>query len=234
MSKRKERQQRSKQKIKEQKSIFALEPKTVNQQHYFKSIEENTYTFVTGPAGTGKSLIAFWYALKLLDEGKIAKIIIIRPMVEVKNYGEQKLGSLPGDVNSKILSWVLGVFDNSELLLDMNYLYNLISNGIIEFSPLALCRGRTFHNSCVIVEEAQNISTDEKGMQMVLTRLGLESKMIINGDLSQKDLGTNKKSALEDAITRFKDTPSFGIVKLGKEDIQRNANISIILDKFNE
>jgi len=233
MSKRKERQQRNKQKIKEQRTIKSLEPKTINQKNYFKSIEDNIYTFVVGPAGTGKSLIAFWHGLKLLEEGRISKIVVIRPMVEVKNYGEQKLGSLPGDVNSKILSWVLGVFDNSELLIDMNYLYNLISNNIIEFSPLALCRGRTFHNSFVIIEEAQNISVDEKGMQMVLTRLGQNSKMVINGDLSQKDLG-NKKSALDDALERFKDTKTFGIVKLSKDDIQRNEAIKVILDKYNE
>lgn len=209
-----------------------LEAKTENQKKYIQSIKDNTIVFVTGPAGSGKSFVALAYALGLLATNQIEKIVIIRPLVQTK-YNESKfVGALPGSLNDKVKEYLMGVWDSASVAISKEYMNNIVTQGIVEILPLSLVRGRSFHKSFVIVEEAQNIDAQSDAMRMVLTRIGQDSKMVINGDISQSDLPDGKKSALEDAIKRFKDTPEFGIVKLEKVDIQRNGIIKVILDKY--
>lgn len=215
--------------------LAPIEPKSPNQQLYFDSIRDNIITFVTGPAGSGKSFIAFWHGLKYLLEQKISKIIIVRPLVAVNNFGESKnLGAVPGGIIEKLLPWLAGILDNAELLIDRRKLEMLLGGGSIEFMPLALCRGRSFHNALILIEEAQNISLDGDGLKMLLTRIGENSKCIIAGDIQQKDLHKTSISALADAMDRFKNTKDIGIIELERADIIRSEIVKTILDKYEQ
>jgi len=233
-SKQRQRQERRKEEVRQRKKslLMPIEPKTPNQKRYFRSIRANPYTFVIGPAGSGKSFIPLFIGLQKLYRKEIEKIIFIRPLVEVNNFYEKNLGALPGDIKSKLVGWNGGVLDNLSVLIpDQHERQRLLESNKIEFLPLSLCRGRTFHNSVIIVEEAQNISVEGEGMKMILTRLGDNAKMIIAGDIEQQDTG-HRQSALEDAMDRFWDTEHFGIIELENDDIVRNGFISIILDKY--
>lgn len=233
MSKRKIRQQKRKEDLKQSRLIKEIVPKSPNQTEYFDAIAKNTINFVVGPPGAGKSFIALYHGLMMLSEEKINKIIIIRPLVEVKNFGEMKnIGAIPGSLSEKLTPWLAGVFDNSELLIDKSTFERFIRMGAIEMMPLAFCRGRTFHNALVIVEEAQNISLKDGGLKMVLTRIGENCKMIVAGDLSQKDIGVANTSALEDALVRFQNTKNIGIIKLNDNDIIRSEIIKTIIQKY--
>lgn len=232
MSKRKIRQQKRKDELKQSRLVKDIVPKTDNQANYFKSIDRNIFNFVVGPPGAGKSFIALWHALHYLELNRIEKVVVVRPLVEVTNFSEKSIGSLPGDSKLKMLPWVAGVMDNLSSIIERHNLERLIASDIIEFMPLALCRGRTFNNTFVLVEEAQNITLEGNAMPMILTRLGENSKMVIAGDLNQMDIG-KMKSALSDALIRFENTPEFGIIKLKDCDIVRNPIIGLILQKYN-
>jgi phosphate starvation-inducible PhoH-like protein len=233
-SRQKSRRHNRQQEREQQARLEKIEPKSYNQKLYFNSIRDNTYTFVVGPAGTGKSFIPLYIGLTKLYKEEIEKIIFIRPLIEVNNFFEKSLGALPGDIKGKLAGWNGGVQDNLAVLIpDDRERQRLIDSSKIEFLPLSLCRGRTFHNTFVIVEEAQNVSLEGEGMKMILTRLGENSKMIIAGDIEQKDTG-KRQSALQDAITRFSNTEQFGIIELEKSDIVRNTLISIVLEKYEE
>jgi len=231
-SKRKARQTERKEKALPQ--LSNVQPKTENQKTYFKSIRQNPYTFVVGPPGTGKTFIALWHALKaVLDpRNNIEKIVVIRPLVEVKNFDEKSMGALPGDAKQKMAPWMGGMMDSMREVMYEKDVYKMLHN--IDFYNMALCRGRSFTDSFVIIDEAQNITTDGDGMKMLLTRLGRGSKMIVAGDLKQSDLGTNKASALRDAIRKFCDEDGFGISLLEPADIQRNEYISRILEIYGD
>ena len=231
-SRRKTRQSERKEKTAPQ--LAEIQPKTANQKKYFKSIRQNPYSFVVGPPGTGKTFIALWHGIKaVLDpRSPIEKIVVIRPLVEVKNFDEAKMGALPGDAKQKMAPWMGGMMDSMREVMYENDVYKMLRN--IDFFNMALCRGRSFTNTFVIIDEAQNITVEGDGMKMLLTRLGRDSKMVIAGDLKQSDLGTHKASAMRDAIRKFCTEPGFGVTLLEPGDIQRNSHISRILELYGD
>jgi len=214
--------------------LTVIEPKSINQQKYFESIEKNAYTFVIGPPGTGKTFIALWHGLKyVLDPNHpIKRIAVVRPLVEVNNFDEKTLGALPGDAKEKMTPWMGAMMDSMKGILP-EFLINQ-ALGSIDYYNIALCRGRSFTDTFIIVDESQNITVEGDGMKMLLTRLGAGSKMIIAGDLKQADIGTRKGSALKDAIQKFYETPGFGTCILSPCDIVRHELLSTILEKYGD
>lgn len=209
-------------------------PRSPNQSLYLQSMQNNTFTFGVGLAGTGKTFLATWQAmLELLDQdNKIRRIVVIRPVIGNK-FGES-IGALPGNITEKMLPYGSSVLDNLNAFLDRDVIHKLIDDSVIEFVPLTLLRGRSLNNAFVIVEEAQNIKLSGKGVYMVMSRLGTHSKMVFNGDLAQSDLDTGD-SALADAIERLKDMRGVGVVELyHRDDIQRHPLLWEVMRRFEE
>ena len=214
-----------------------VEPKSLNQAAYMESMQRNTFTFGVGLAGTGKTFLATWQAmLELLSpKNKISRIVVVRPVIGNK-YGES-IGALPGNVTEKMLPYGSSVLDNLNAFLDREHINKMVYDGTIEFIPLSLLRGRSLNNAFVIVEEAQNISKSGKGIYMVMSRLGANSKMVFNGDLNQSDLRDNE-SALQEAIKLLATPPAVrgvGIVELyDRADVQRHPLLYEIMERFGE
>jgi phosphate starvation-inducible PhoH-like protein len=215
-------------------------PKTTNQEKYVKYLNSPSVKllFAVGPAGTGKTMLACNHAIKELKDGNIQKIIITRPVVPVE---EEDIGFLPGNINKKMDPWMTPIFDIFNEFYARKDIESMIYNNIIEVSPLAFMRGRTFKNSFVIADEMQNSSPNQ--MLMLTTRLGENSKMVITGDLKQSDRGIN--SGLYDFINKYKrynnyltsnnENTNYGIniIELTNEDIERSKVVSKILDIYN-
>lgn len=201
-------------------------PKTLNQRHYVLNLYNKDITFGVGPAGTGKTYLAVMYAVSLLKEGSIKKIILTRPAVEA---GES-LGYLPGDLKEKIAPYLRPLYDALYDALGVEQTKDLIEKEIIEIAPLAYMRGRTLEQSCVLLDEAQNTTT--KQMKMFLTRLGTKSKMIITGDISQIDLPKGVKSGLIEATQILKGIKEIGITTFTKDDVIRHLLVSKILERY--
>ena len=214
-----------------------IEPRSVNQDKYLQSIYRNTFTFGVGLAGTGKTLFASYAAVQeLLDpKSKIDKIVVVRPVIGNK-FGEQ-LGALPGTLLEKMVPYGSSVIDNMAMFLEKQNIDKLILGGFIEFIPLTLLRGRSLNHCFVIVEEAQNIKQSANGVYMVMSRLGIHSKMVFNGDLRQSDLQEDD-SALKAAIEKLRNPTlvrGVGIVELNDyRDIQRNPALVDIMERFDE
>lgn len=214
-----------------------VQARSPNQSAYLESMQRNTFTFGVGLAGTGKTFLATWEAmLELLDpESKIRRIVVIRPVIGNK-FGES-IGALPGNIAEKMLPYGSSVLDNLNAFLDREPIHKMIEDGVIEFVPLTLLRGRSLNNAFVIVEEAQNIKKSGKGVYMVMSRLGAHSKMVFNGDLGQSDLG-DEESALLHAVQILKEPPlvkGVGIVELyDRQDVQRHPLLFDIMEKFGE
>jgi len=214
-----------------------IEPRSQNQSKYLESIYRNTFTFGIGLAGTGKTLLATWAAMQaLLDpRDKIEKIVVVRPVIGNK-FGES-IGALPGTLLEKMVPYGSSVIDNMQTFMDKAAIEKLIYGRHIEFIPLTLLRGRSLNNAFIIVEEAQNIKKSAKGVYMVMSRLGVNSKMVFNGDLRQSDL-IDDESALRHAVeTLSKPTivKGVGIVELNDyRDIQRNPALVDIMERFGE
>ena len=201
--------------------------KTYNQYLFVKQVKENDLTFVIGPAGTGKTFLAVLLATSALKKNLVNKIIITRPAVEA---GES-LGFLPGDLKEKIDPYLMPIYDALDSILGSEQKDKLIEKGIIEVMPLAYMRGRTLNEAFVILDEAQN--TTDRQMLMFLTRLGFNSKMIVNGDITQIDLNISKnKSGLVSAINSLKGTENIGFVEFNNSDVVRNPLVSKIIEKF--
>lgn len=214
-----------------------VEPRSINQSRYLESIYKNTFTFGIGLAGTGKTLLATWAAVQfLLDRSKkIERIVIVRPVIGNK-FGES-IGALPGNILEKMMPYGSSVIDNMSVFLEKQAIEKLITGGFIEFIPLTLLRGRSLNNCFVIVEEAQNIKKQANGVYMVMSRLGVNSKMVFNGDLRQSDL-VEGDSALKHAL-QILSTPTVvknvGIVELNDyKDVQRNPSLIDIMERFGE
>lgn len=204
-----------------------------NQEKYIKSIYKNIVTICTGLAGTGKTYVALNVALELMKryEKTYKRIVIIRPYIP-SNTGE-KLGALPGDLNEKVGPFVESIKDNLRGMLEQNQIEPFIRT-YMDFSILSMCRGRSFNNCIVIVEEAQNVPIDGDAMKMLLTRIGNDSKMIIAGDLDQCDI-PKKRSGLFDAISILNGIKGIGIVEMDDPvDIQRSPIVRNILNRYNE
>lgn len=214
-----------------------VDARSPNQSDYLASMRNNTFTFGVGLAGTGKTYLAIWQAmLELLDTtSKIRRIVVIRPVIGNK-FGED-IGALPGSVLEKMLPYGSSVLDNLNAFLDRDAINKMVYDGTIEFIPLTLLRGRSLNNTFVIVEEAQNINKSSKGIYMVMSRLGINSKMVFNGDLAQSDL-EGDESALKAAIELLKTPPlvkGVGIVELyDRQDVQRHPLLYEIMNRFNE
>lgn len=201
--------------------IKPLEAKTDNQRDYIRSIVENDIILCSGPAGSGKSFIAAGIAAQHLHHNRIEQIIVTRPLV----CTGKDIGSLPGEIGEKIAPYLLPMKENLKHFLGQAY-YGLYSNeGQIQYKPLEVMRGSTFHNSYMILDEAQNCTEDQ--IKMFVSRMGENSKVIINGDIEQNDL--RGRSGLEFCMNRLDRIDGIGICKLGYEDIQRNGIIGRFL-----
>ena len=201
--------------------LKTLEAKTDNQRDYIRSIVENDIIFCSGPAGSGKSFIAAGIAAQHLHHSKIEQIIVTRPLV----CTGKDIGSLPGEMGEKIAPYLLPMKENLKHFLGQAY-YGLYSNeGQIQYKPLEVMRGSTFHNAYMILDEAQNCTEDQ--IKMFVSRMGENSKVIINGDIEQNDL--RGRSGLEFCMNRLDRIDGIGICKLSYEDIQRNGIIGRFL-----
>ena len=205
------------------KNVF---PKTLNQRQYVLNLFNKDIIFGVGPAGTGKTYLAVIYAVSLLKEGSVKKIILTRPAVEA---GES-LGYLPGDLKEKIAPYLRPLYDALYDALGYEVATELIEKEVIEIAPLAYMRGRTLESSCILIDEAQNTTT--KQMKMFLTRLGFKSKMIITGDISQIDLPKGVKSGLTEAISILKGINEIGITEFSKDDVIRHLLVAKILERY--
>ena len=202
--------------------------KTVGQKKYLDAIRKHDITFGIGPAGTGKTYLAVALALAALREGKVARIILTRPAVEA---GEA-LGFLPGDLYEKITPYLRPLHDALHDMLPADEIEKHTERGTIEIAPLAYMRGRTLNNAFIILDEAQNSTTEQ--MLMFLTRLGHGSKAVITGDETQIDLPPHKHSGLLEAHHALKNTEGIAVVELGKRDVVRHPLVQRIITAYEE
>ncbi|MEC7822766.1 MAG: PhoH family protein [Candidatus Neomarinimicrobiota bacterium] len=198
------------------------------QKSLLKSFFSNDIVISVGPAGTGKTFLAVAHAISLLEKHEIDKIVLCRPAVEA---GES-LGFLPGDLRDKIDPYLAPLYDALNDLLPKNKVQTLVNNNIIEIIPLAYMRGRTINRAAMILDEAQNASPIQ--MKMFLTRLGIESKAIITGDISQIDLPKKTNSGLVEVLKILKNIKGIGIVKLNESDITRHDLVKDIINAYSK
>ncbi len=201
-------------------------PKTINQKRYVEAIERNTLIFGIGPAGTGKTYLAVLTALKKLKNGSVSRIILTRPAVEA---GE-KLGFLPGDLKEKVDPYLRPLYDAMYEILGVKRVTELIEKGVIEIAPLAYMRGRTLENAFVILDEAQNTTTNQ--IKLFLTRLGFGSTMVVNGDITQSDLPEKVLSGLVKASYILKNVDSIVIHYFSEIDVVRHPLVQTIIKRF--
>jgi len=202
--------------------VIPLEAKSTNQRDYIRSIVENEVIFCTGPSGTGKSFIAAGISSEHLHREQFDKIIVTRPLV----CTGKEIGYLPGDVKDKIKPYLLPMEENLRFFLGRDYFGHFFNSGRIRLEPLETMRGSTFHESCMILDEAQNCTVEQ--IKMFITRMGEGSKVIINGDTKQTDL--HNRSGLEFCIDRLDGVEGVGVCHLDYSDIQRNGIIGNILN----
>ncbi len=204
----------------------SIVPRGKNQKLYLERIDKHEVNFGIGPAGTGKTYLAVAAAIDTLLKEKVDRIILIRPAVEA---GE-KLGFLPGDLSQKVDPYLRPLYDALYEMLGIERTEKLLANGIVEIAPLAYMRGRTLNNSFIIVDESQN--TTKEQMKMVLTRMGFNSYLVINGDLTQIDLPKNVTSGLLNAINVLKDTNGIGFTNFSSRDVVRHPLVRKIIDAY--
>lgn len=199
---------------------------TPGQKRYVEAIEKNEIVIAKGPAGTGKSFLAVAMGISFLRNNMVKKIVLTRPVVEA---GE-KLGFLPGDIQQKVDPYVRPLYDFLEELLGQERLLKYIERNIIEIVPLAYMRGRTFKDSFVLLDEAQNTTPIQ--MKMFLTRFGFGSKMVVTGDVTQTDLETNKMSGLIHAWKILQGIKGIAFVELTEEDVVRHDIVKEIIKAY--
>ncbi len=200
--------------------------KTLGQQKYVDTIRKNTVTFAVGPAGTGKTYLAMALSVMALKNKDAERIILTRPAVEA---GE-KLGFLPGDLSQKVDPYLRPLYDAMYDFMGADSYTRLLERGTVEVAPLAYMRGRTLSDAFIILDEAQNTTSEQ--MKMFLTRIGFNSKVIVTGDITQTDLPTGKKSGLAEAIRILRDIPGIGIVELTGKDIVRHELVQKIVEAY--
>ena len=204
----------------------SIVPRGKNQRLYLESMHKHEVNFGIGPAGTGKTYLAVAAAIDALLKEKVDRIILIRPAVEA---GE-KLGFLPGDLSQKVDPYLRPLYDGLYEMLGIERTEKLLANGNVEIAPLAYMRGRTLNNSFIIVDESQN--TTKEQMKMVPTRMGFNSYLVINGDLTQIDLPKNITSGLSNAIKVLKDTDGIGFTNFSSRDVVRHPLVRKIIDAY--
>ncbi|MGN1050925.1 MAG: PhoH family protein [Acutalibacteraceae bacterium] len=203
-----------------------VKPKTIGQKQYCKSIAKNTITIGIGPAGTGKTYLAVAMAVSAFRAKQVNRIILTRPAVEA---GE-KLGFLPGDLQSKVDPYLRPLYDALFDMLGAETYSRYVERGNIEVAPLAYMRGRTLDDSFIILDEAQNTSIEQ--MKMFLTRLGFNSKMVITGDITQIDLPKGVKSGLKDSIKVLKNIDDIGQCTFNEKDVVRHRLVQDIIKAY--
>jgi phosphate starvation-inducible PhoH-like protein len=202
----------------------ALKPKTKNQEDYVRAISANEVCFCTGPAGTGKTAVAVGLACDYLLDKRVEKIIVTRPVIE----SGRGLGFLPGTFEEKIHPYLVPVLEEMQYRLNTNRVQAYREEGRIEVVPLEYMRGRNFHNCFMILDEAQNATFEQ--LKMFITRIGWDSKAVINGDIDQTDLLAKDRGGLEEFLERLENITGVGIAELTDEDIIRNPIISKVLN----
>lgn len=208
-----------------QKGIF-IKPKTDGQTKYLEAIKKNDLVFCIGPAGTGKTYLAVAMALSYLKSGRIRRIVLARPAVEA---GE-KLGYLPGDIKAKVNPYLRPLYDAIADMMDVAHVKKYLESDLIEILPLAYMRGRTLNDAFIILDEAQNCTV--KQMKTFLTRLGMKSKVVVTGDITQVDLSAGETSGLIDVQERLMNINNISFVYLTKVDIVRHKLVQDIVDAY--
>jgi len=208
-------------KTEERANVKPVEAKTDNHQDYIDSILSNEITICTGPAGSGKSYISTGIFARMLQSGEVNQIIATRPLV----CTGKDIGSLPGEMSEKIAPYLKPIEENIRSFLGQANYGNHLTCGRIRYEPLEVMRGATFNRSCMILDEAQNCTLEQ--LKMFITRMGYCSKIVINGDLNQSDIGS--KNGLSVLTSKLKSIKGVGVCVLTHEDIQRNGIIGEVL-----
>jgi phosphate starvation-inducible PhoH-like protein len=203
-----------------------IAPKSVNQRRYLDAIDEHDIVFGVGPAGTGKTYLAMAQAVSFLLQKKVSRIILARPAVEA---GE-KLGFLPGDLQEKVNPYLRPLYDALYDMLEVERVERLLERGNVEIAPLAFMRGRTLNDSFVILDEAQNTTSEQ--MKMFLTRLGFGSKAVVTGDITQIDLPTGKASGLVEAMKIVGGVEGISFVRFDDRDVVRHKLVQQIVKAY--
>jgi phosphate starvation-inducible PhoH-like protein len=209
-----------------QPPVITVQPKTDGQARYMQVMDENDIVFSIGPAGTGKTYLAVARALAVFRNNSVRKIVLCRPAVEA---GE-RLGFLPGDEQEKINPYLRPLYDALGSFIEFQQLRRLMETGIIEVIPLAYMRGRSLNNAFIILDEAQNTTSDQ--MKMFLTRMGNGSKIVVTGDITQIDLPPGKVSGLVEVQSILGNTPGVVFSYLTKADIVRHQLVQAIVDAY--
>ena len=205
-----------------------IKPKTVGQSEYINAIRNNMIVFGLGPAGTGKTYLAMAMAITAFKNGEVERIILTRPAIEA---GE-KLGFLPGDLQSKVDPYLRPLYDALYQIMGADSFNKNMEKGLIEVAPLAYMRGRTLDNAYIILDEAQNTAPAQ--MKMFLTRIGFGSKVIVTGDMTQKDLASNVKSGLEVALKVLKNIEGISFITLTSKDVVRHPLVMKIVQAYDK
>jgi phosphate starvation-inducible protein PhoH and related proteins len=203
-----------------------VNPKSTNQRRYLDAIEKYDIVFGVGPAGTGKTYLAMAQAVSFLLAKKVSRIILARPAVEA---GE-KLGFLPGDLQEKVNPYLRPLYDALYDMMDVERATRLVERGTIEVAPIAFMRGRTLNDAFVILDEAQNTTSEQ--MKMFLTRLGFGSKAVVTGDITQIDLPHPGKSGLVEALKIVKDVEGIGFIYFDEKDVVRHKLVQQIVKAY--
>ncbi len=209
---------------KAEQTFKTFKPRTRNQQEYVRTIVESEITFCCGVPGTGKTACAVGLAVQYLLDNKVEKIVITRPIVAAST---KPLGALPGGVKEKIDPYLMPIYDELEGYLGKFKVRELVRDGVIVIAPLELMRGSNFHDAFIILDEAQNCTPAQ--LKMFVTRIGQNSKMVINGDTEQCDLKYEESGALAGFMNKLSKVEGVGIAELTSDDIQRNPIIGPIL-----
>ena len=205
-----------------------IKPKTIGQKEYIDAIKKRMIVFGVGPAGTGKTYLAMAMAINAFKNNEVNTIILTRPAIEA---GE-KLGFLPGDMQSKVDPYLRPLYDALYQIMGAESFQHNMEKGLIEVAPLAYMRGRTLDNSFIILDEAQN--TTPAQMKMFLTRIGFGSKVVITGDLTQKDLPHDQASGLDTALKVLRNVEEIGICRLTSSDVVRHPLVQKIVKAYDE
>jgi phosphate starvation-inducible protein PhoH and related proteins len=208
------------------RSAVQVDAKSEGQMKYLQDIDQNDIVFAIGPAGTGKTFLAVSKAVEHMKAGRIRRIVLVRPAVEA---GE-RLGFLPGDIQAKVNPYLRPIYDSLNTFLEFGQLQRLITADVVEICPLAYMRGRTLDEAFIILDEAQNTTSEQ--MKMFLTRMGRSSKIVVTGDITQIDLTPGKPSGLIEVKELLKGVPGIAFAYLTKADIVRHPLVQKIVDAY--
>jgi phosphate starvation-inducible PhoH-like protein len=208
------------------RSGVEVDAKSEGQKQYLQEIDENDIVFAIGPAGTGKTFLAVSKAVEHMKAGRVRRVVLVRPAVEA---GE-RLGFLPGDIQAKVNPYLRPIYDSLNTFLEFGQLKRMIDSDVVEICPLAYMRGRTLDEAFIILDEAQNTTSEQ--MKMFLTRMGRSSKIVVTGDITQIDLPPGKPSGLIEVKELLKGVPGIAFAYMTKADIVRHPLVQKIVDAY--